>query len=59
MSHKYGDKLFIDYTGKKLPVVNSQTGEVLQMQVFIGVLGGSSYTYVEACESYQSGKAKR
>ena len=51
MSHKYGDKLFIDYTGKKLPVVNSQTGEVLQMQVFIGVLGGSSYTYVEACES--------
>ena len=51
MTHKYGDKLFIDYTGKKLPIVNNQTGEVKEVQVFIGILGGSSYTYVEACET--------
>ena len=51
MHHKYGDKLFIDFTGKKLPIVDPTTGEELQMEVFIGVLGGSSYTYVEACPS--------
>ena len=51
MRHKYGDKLFIDYTGKKLPVVDRATGEVKQMEVFVGVLGGSNYTYIEACPS--------
>lgn len=51
MQHKYGDKLFIDFTGKKLDVVDRTTGEVKQMEVFVAVLGGSNYTYVEACES--------
>jgi len=51
MQHKYGDKLFIDFTGKKLDVVDRATGEVKQMEVFVAVLGGSNYTYLEACES--------
>lgn len=51
MRHKYGDKLFIDFTGKKLSVVDRDTGEINQMEVFVGVLGGSNYTYVEACPS--------
>ena len=50
-THKAGDKLFIDFTGKKLPVIDKQTGEIQQLEVFICVLGGSQYTYVEACES--------
>lgn len=54
LSHKYGDKLFIDFTGKKLPVVNSETGEIKEMEVFVAVLGGSNYTYVEACASQNS-----
>jgi len=51
MQHKYGDKLFIDFTGKKLDVVDRTTGELKQMEVFVAVLGGSNYTYVEACEN--------
>ncbi len=51
MQHKFGDKLFIDFTGKKLPVVNRATGEIKQMEVFVAILGGSNYTYVEACPS--------
>jgi len=51
MHHKYGDKLFIDFSGKKLPIVDRSTGEVQEVEVFIGILGGSNYTYVEACPS--------
>ncbi|MDF1699446.1 MAG: IS21 family transposase [Saprospiraceae bacterium] len=51
MQHKFGDKLFIDFTGKKLPVVDRATGEIQQMEVFVGILGASQYTYVEACPS--------
>ena len=51
MDHKYGDKLFIDFTGKKLEVIDRTTGEVQEVEVFIGILGGSNYTYVEASAS--------
>lgn len=51
MHHKYGDKLFIDFTGKKLSIVDPTTGEETEVEVFIGILGGSNYTYVEACAS--------
>jgi len=47
-NHKAGDKLFIDYTGKKLQVVDPSTGEVKQAEVIICVLGCSQMTYVEA-----------
>lgn len=46
--HEYGDKLFIDFTGQKLEVVDRHSGEIEQVEVFIGILGGSQYTYVEA-----------
>ena len=51
IQHKYGDKLFIDFTGQKLRIVDRSSGEVEEMEVFIGILGGSQYTYVEACSS--------
>ena len=47
-NHIAGDKLFIDYAGQTVPVVNQHTGEVRQAQVFIATLGASSYTYAEA-----------
>ncbi len=50
-NHKAGDKLFIDFTGKKLNIVDKYTGEITELEVFISVLGSSHYTYVEACES--------
>ncbi|MCQ1061358.1 IS21 family transposase [Photobacterium sp. ZSDE20] len=46
--HTAGDKLFIDYCGPTIPVVNPDTGEVRQAQVFVATLGASNYTYVEA-----------
>lgn len=50
-THKAGDKLFIDYTGKKLGIVDPGTGEIRELEVFVCVLGSSQYTYVEASES--------
>jgi transposase len=51
--HKAGDKLFVDYTGKKLEVVDKRTGEVQQVEVLITVLGASQLTYVEATATQQ------
>ena len=48
LSHKGGEKVFVDYAGQTAPVVNPNTGEVRQAQIFVGVLGASSYTYAEA-----------
>jgi hypothetical protein len=49
--HKVGDKVFVDFTGKKLKVVDKQTGEEREVEVFVGVLGASQLMYVEAVES--------
>lgn len=53
MEHKAGDKMFVDFTGKKLHVVNQQTGELQEVEVFVAVLGASQLTYVEAVASQQ------
>ncbi|EJE4164489.1 IS21 family transposase [Vibrio parahaemolyticus] len=50
-SHLAGDKLFIDYCGPTIPIINPETGEVRNAQIFVATLGASNYTYVEACES--------
>jgi len=47
-THKAGEKLFVDYAGMTMGVVDRQTGEVREAQIFVGVLGASNYTYVEA-----------
>ena len=46
--HKAGEKLFVDYAGHTLPIVNSHTGEISEAQIFVAVLGASSYTFAEA-----------
>jgi transposase len=47
-SHKAGEKCFVDYCGPTLPIINPQTGEVREAQVFVAVLGASNYTFAEA-----------
>jgi transposase len=47
-THRAGEKLFIDYAGPTVPVVNAVTGEVREAQIFVAVLGASNYTYAEA-----------
>ena len=46
--HRASEKLFVDYAGQSIPVVNSHSGEVHEAAIFIAVLGASSYTYAEA-----------
>ena len=52
-THKAGEKLFIDYAGKKLHIVDKETGEIKPVEVFVATLGASQYTYVEASFSQQ------
>ena len=46
--HYSGDKLFIDYSGVTVPIVNQITGEVTKAQIFVTVLGASGLTFVHA-----------
>ena len=48
LSHKGGERVFVDYAGQTVPIIDPQTGEIHQAQIFIGVLGASNYTYAEA-----------
>lgn len=48
--HRAGEKLFVDYCGPTMSVVNPDTGEVRQAQVFVAVMGASNYTF--ACASW-------
>ncbi len=47
-NHVAGEKMFVDYAGATVEVIDSTSGEVLQAQVFVAVLGASNYTYAEA-----------
>jgi len=46
--HRAGEKLFVDFSGKKPHVVDHRTGEVIAVELFVGALGASCYTYAEA-----------
>jgi transposase len=46
--HRAGDKVFVDYSGKRIGIVDGASGEVRQAEIFVGVLGASSFTYAEA-----------
>ncbi len=48
--HRAGEKLFIDFCGPTVPVINPDTGEIRRVAIFVAVMGASNYTYVEACE---------
>ncbi len=46
--HKAGEKLFVDYAGMTVEVVDFETGEIREAQIFVATLGASNYTYAEA-----------
>ena len=46
--HRAGEKLFVDYTGQTVAIIDSETGEIHNAQIFVAVLGASNYTYAEA-----------
>lgn len=50
-THIAGEKVFIDFSGMTMGVTNRDTGEVSEVQIFVGVLGASDYPYVKALPS--------
>ena len=53
MEHKAGDKLYVDFAGDKLSIIDRQTGEIKPVEVFVAILGASQLTYVEAVMTQQ------
>lgn len=46
--HVVGERMFVDYAGSTLEVMDGTTGEVRVCQLFVATLGASNYTYAEA-----------
>jgi transposase len=51
--HVAGEKAFVDYSGKRIDIVDSTTGEIREAEIFVGVLGASNLTYAEATWTQQ------
>jgi len=47
-THIAGERMFVDYSGKKPHLVNPTTGELIPVELFVAVLGASNLTYAEA-----------
>ena len=43
--HVAGEKLFVDYAGQTVPIVDPTSGEVTAAQIFVATFGASNYTY--------------
>jgi len=54
LEHKAADKLMIDFAGKKLYLTDADTGELIAVEFFVGILPCSGYTYARACFSQKS-----
>ncbi len=46
--YKAGERMFVDFAGDTMPVVDQETGEIRQAQIFVSALGASGLIYVEA-----------
>lgn len=44
-THRAGEKLFIDYSGATMPLINVVTGEILRAQIFVASMGASKYSW--------------
>jgi transposase len=47
-NHVAGEKIFVDYSGKKIPIADPKSGEIHEAEIFVAVLGASGYAYAEA-----------
>ena len=53
IEHKAGEKMYVDYAGEKLQVLDPELLDVIEVEVFVAILGASQLTYVEASYSQQ------
>ncbi len=51
--HQGGEKCFVDYAGQKPSIIDAATGEVIEVELFVAVLGASNYTYADATRTQQ------
>lgn len=51
--HRAGEKAFVDYSGDKPTIVDPTTGEVIEVELYVAVLGASNYTFAEATLTQQ------
>lgn len=51
--HKAGDKAFVDYSGKRPHIIDRHSGELIEVELFVGVLGASLLVYAEATATQQ------
>lgn len=49
-----GEKLLVDFAGDTVPYIDRETGEVIQVQVFVACLPYSDYTFIMAVPSQRS-----
>ena len=49
--HIAGERLFVDFAGHTMEVIDAATGEIQRAEVFVAVLGASSFIYAEATAS--------
>ena len=54
IDHKAGEKLFVDYAGDQLAIVDPDSGKERPVATFVAILGASELTYVEASATQQS-----
>jgi transposase len=54
-THVAGERLFIDYAGPTIPIVDAASGEITPAQIFVAVLGASNYTF--ACATLRQTSA--
>ena len=50
-SYRAGEKLFVDYAGQTIPIIDPKNGKTRKAHLFVAVLGASNYTYAEATNS--------
>lgn len=54
LEHKAGDKVFVDFAGKRLSIVDQTSGEIKPVEFFVAVLGCSQLTYAQAVASQRT-----
>jgi transposase len=52
--YRAGEKAFIDYSGKKPCIWDEKTGERIEVELFVAVLGASNFTFAEATRTQRS-----
>lgn len=50
-THVGGEKVFVDFAGDTIDVIDPESGEVQPMKLFVAAMGASNYTYAEAVAS--------